>query len=537
MRRLGLVMMLISGALPLEAGMEAVGTSAAPAMRLCPDARLQALSGSEAAPDTAAGALAFNPAGLGGFHGLVLQGAHLAWFEYARMESLSLGLGAGADLGLAAGMRWIGMPLQAKTVERPNGLAEDEGSFMPTEREISFGAGTRLFKHSRIGLSAHYAEQSVDDQQSTGLGADLGLMQDLGSPDHRLGFSYQGLGMGLSEGYRFPALWRFGGQTRFWQRRACLLGSVEFPQDAGPSLLVSGEGDLAELLYPRAGWRFDGVHHRFSAGLGLSLAGLVQVDLATTWLEPLGTVWQAGMSLAIGREPKWGFSFENAASPVSVSAQAASLRGVQAVFNNQVFGASAQFEPQAPEPEAIRQWRLDVYDTARPPQKVRTLSGQGPVPKVLRWDGKDQNGLPVPQGQYQAAVSMRHANGIVLSSPYLSTEVVQQVPQLSMQLSEFSGSTSQAQVLYMPAEFVVQATPTRLPCKIRLEIWQQDGAHFDTLESPLEAITHIVWKGQRKIGADFVSNTRYTFQLNLCDQAGHLIKKYPSQEYLCVFRH
>jgi flagellar hook assembly protein FlgD len=44
-------------------------------------------------------------------------------------------------------------------------------------------------------------------------------------------------------------------------------------------------------------------------------------------------------------------------------------------------------------------WRLEIVDKSN--QIVRRFSGKGVPPAHVMWDGKDETGLPLPDGMYQ----------------------------------------------------------------------------------------------------------------------------------------
>ena len=60
-------------------------------------------------------------------------------------------------------------------------------------------------------------------------------------------------------------------------------------------------------------------------------------------------------------------------------------------------------------------WALDVLNKAD--EVVRRFGGAGQPPSHLEWDGKDENGLPLPDGVYRYSLVVKDAVGRTVAGP------------------------------------------------------------------------------------------------------------------------
>jgi outer membrane protein OmpA-like peptidoglycan-associated protein len=136
----------------------------------------------------------------------------------------------------------------------------------------------------------------------------------------------------------------------------------------------------------------------FTAGLGLRL-GPANVDYALVPMGELGITHRLSVS--------WRFGY----SPDSVPRE--QLVTTPPKIGGQGGGAGVAFSlsgDRALKGAPVREWRVEILD----PQDhlVRTLSGQGAVPRNLAWDLTDGDGRPVNRDlPYHYAVTLRDWNG------------------------------------------------------------------------------------------------------------------------------
>ncbi len=76
--------------------------------------------------------------------------------------------------------------------------------------------------------------------------------------------------------------------------------------------------------------------------------------------------------------------------------------------------------PEVKKPDGIESYALVILNADA--TAVRTFTGKGRIPTAMMWDGLSDRGLKVPDGSYQAKLSVRYVNGnepVSLSKAFL----------------------------------------------------------------------------------------------------------------------
>jgi outer membrane protein OmpA-like peptidoglycan-associated protein len=68
------------------------------------------------------------------------------------------------------------------------------------------------------------------------------------------------------------------------------------------------------------------------------------------------------------------------------------------------------------EPEGVASWELEVRDPDRRNPVVRRVTGEAPVPPRGSFDGRDEEGVVLPDGTYEATLYVQYENGTIVSS-------------------------------------------------------------------------------------------------------------------------
>jgi outer membrane protein OmpA-like peptidoglycan-associated protein len=138
-------------------------------------------------------------------------------------------------------------------------------------------------------------------------------------------------------------------------------------------------------------------------GLGLKL-GAAQVDYAFVPMGELGVTHRVSLSWRFGYSPRTVDREQLVSSAPKIGPLGGSGAGV--AFN---------LDPaKALNGVPVREWKVEIRDPDG--HLVRTLSGQGPVPRNLAWDLKDANGKLAPRDlPYKYAVTLRDWNGAAVS--------------------------------------------------------------------------------------------------------------------------
>lgn len=74
------------------------------------------------------------------------------------------------------------------------------------------------------------------------------------------------------------------------------------------------------------------------------------------------------------------------------------------------------FSVSVEEPEGIDSWGIEVQDPDLRSAVVRSMTGEAPVPRRGRFDGRDDEGMVLPDGTYEVTGYVRYENGNVVTS-------------------------------------------------------------------------------------------------------------------------
>jgi len=281
--------------------------------------------------------------------------------------------------------------LRSGEFENTNDLNESQGSF--TEGDIAFVLSASKAVHKRVSLGTNLkvVRQAIDEFDASGVGADLGILFDV-TPYLRVGTSLLNIGgpnlklRDVEESY--PTEIRSGMAVKFMQGRGLI--SAEIDHRAGPG--VSFRSGTEFWVHPSMAVRLGydesspagGFSYRMNDGMRLDY-GLADHDL--------GTTHRFGVSYRFG-----GFRAASQANPP--------------VFSPLGTRAVTKFELTAHAKADVEKWRLEIADKGN--AVVREFSGQSQPPSHVMWDGKDETGLPLPDGEYTYVLTIEDAEGRVM---------------------------------------------------------------------------------------------------------------------------
>ena len=79
-----------------------------------------------------------------------------------------------------------------------------------------------------------------------------------------------------------------------------------------------------------------------------------------------------------------------------------------------------------------RDWQLAIRDKSG--MVVRSFGGQGNPPAHVLWDGKDEAGLPLPDGRYRYRLTVHDTAGRMNQAPERTVEINTSGPQGSVEV-------------------------------------------------------------------------------------------------------
>ena len=298
------------------------------------------------------------------------------------------------------------LALSSGEFEKTNELNQSLGSFEESEMAFIVSASKSINPRLSLGANVKVVRQQVEDFDATGVGADVGFMFDL-TPRVRLGASLLNLGgptlQARDVAESFPMEVRAGAALGFLSGRGLLSLEVDHREGPGTSLRAGSEMWFYDHFGLRVGYDQD----EPTGGFSYRLNQAMQLDYGMSDNE-LGAIHYLGLSYKFG-----GFFANSYASPE--------------VFSPLGENSVTKFNLRARTKAETKQWNLEIVDKHN--QVVRSFGGLGVPPAHVMWDGKDENGMTLPDGRYQYRLIVTDDEGRVLRTDQKTVEITTTGPQ------------------------------------------------------------------------------------------------------------
>jgi hypothetical protein len=301
------------------------------------------------------------------------------------------------------------LALNSGEFERTDELNEPLGTFSTGDIALLLTASKTITPKLAAGLNFKMVRQSVEEFDGTGVGVDLGALYDV-SPMFRVGFSFLNLG-GPNLTLRdteasYPGQRRGGFAARVLNGKGLFSAEVDHTSEGGASLHAGAE----YWLYPQVAVRFGMNETAPAGGLSYRFPSGLQVDYGLAD-EELGVAHRIGVSYRFG-----GFFASSLADP-----DVFSPLGQQSV---------TKFHLKSKTKAETTDWSLDIVNKTH--QTVRTFGGKGVPPAHVMWDGKDESGLPCPDGTYTYLLVVHDGEGRTITGRERLVEISTGGPQGSV---------------------------------------------------------------------------------------------------------
>lgn len=249
--------------------------------------------------------LTYNPAGLAAIPQLKLGMSQIDWFEDTSFSYLGVGLPRG-DGGLALGLAYF--DLGAITV------LDDQGTNLNESAEAyNFGfVGGYGFQVPNMcdlsaGVSGHVIQANFDDETSTAIGVNLGLLYALMENQVHVGAAVRNLGtqFQFAEGEDDQTVTYAAGVS--YATTAGQIPNVDvlvaadalMPKDQDVQMGVGGEVWVYDVLALRAGYKTGPETGNLSYGAGFKYSDF-QLDYTYADFEDLGATHRISLTMAFG---------------------------------------------------------------------------------------------------------------------------------------------------------------------------------------------------------------------------------------------
>jgi hypothetical protein len=332
----------------------------------------------------------WNPAGLSFMNQneLRFENAHL--FGETSVNSFGFAVPGSRWPSLGVAMVSLG----SGDFQQTNDMNDVLGTFKEGETAWLLTTSKAFSPRFAMGANLKLVQQTVESFSAGGFGVDLGALYQV-RPGFTLGASLANLGgpslqlRDVSESY--PSQFRGGASLGLLQGRGLVMVELDHADGLGTRFSAGAEYWIMSGMAMRMGYSPDGG----SGGFTYRFAPQYSLDYAAAD-HPLGMQHRLGVSVHFG-----GFFANSIADP-----QVFSPTGEHAVTRI-TLNARTKAEPTT--------WTLDIVNKSD--EVVRRFGGAGQPPSHLQWDGKDEYGMPLPDGEYRYRLVVNDQAGRVVSGP------------------------------------------------------------------------------------------------------------------------
>lgn len=352
-------------------------------------ARSLGLGGASVAAATDPLGIVWNPAALSMMDQNELRAETSRLFFGGSVNALSFGV-AGSRLP-AIGVTVVS--LRSGEMDKTDELNDPLGTFRETETAYLLTLSKSLSPRAAVGGSVKLVQQSIEESSGGGVGFDLGVMAQV-ARTVRVGASFLnigGPGITLRDTKETWATHMRGGVAMsLFGGRGLLSTQIDHADALGTHVTAGTEFWVQPAAALRLGYGSNGG----SGGFTYRINPQAQLDYAIADHD-LGVTHRIGLSYRFG-----GFFASSAADPGEFSPT-----GEHAVTRISL-NSHTKSDPAT--------WRLEVVNKAK--EVVRVFGGQGQPPSHVEWDGKDDAGLPLPDGDYHYQLTVRDQKNRVVAS-------------------------------------------------------------------------------------------------------------------------
>src|SRR5579871_5277931 len=263
-----------------------------------------------------------------------------------------------------------------------------------------------FFKHFMAGVSATVVGQNMVNIGNSGANFNLGLMYELTRKTFYLGASLQNVGTQI-QNFSQPVMGKLGGS--YWLRNTLMkkdqdiiAADMDIQNDTGFKVGIGDEYRMTfgrNDVFLRVGYTTvaDLTGLTAGAGIGHRFDDFdAQVDYAYVPYGILGDTHRISLSVIIGG--------------ALVKPDAYAVASPAFILGQQTVGVN--FSTHSEEP--IDSYKINILDSNG--MLVKSLSGKGNPPSHYLWDGRNQAGELVPQGNYNFTLDVTDDNNMTGSA-------------------------------------------------------------------------------------------------------------------------
>ncbi|MCK5218527.1 UPF0164 family protein [bacterium] len=345
-------------------------------------------------------AIFYNPAGLATQNPIRIGLQHVMLFEDTMFDFFGFSMPI-AEFGHIG----IGLVFLHST-----GFDVRDENYNPLSISDAVSQGAFYFSYARdirpnitAGANIKVIYEDIFGHSGTGVGIDLGGIYSL-IPEFQIGFYFNNVLSPQVLGDTF-----FGGATLGLAGKLFnedLLLDADISKSFGNQGIkwkVGGELNVYEdMAFVRSGLDDE---MRVHVGVGGKYRNIT-LDYATS-IEPLGLAHKISAGYSFG-----GFEVGIKATPK--------------IFSPVGIRKTTTFAVIAVSKYLVQEWEMNIKDQNG--DIVRTYSGEDNPPNQIVWNGKDDRGLPAPDGNFSSQLIITDSNGKVIKSNIESVKIQSAVP-------------------------------------------------------------------------------------------------------------
>ncbi len=387
--RIALAAILVLAAGPAAAAVDENGGAPGSWLSQYVTARTMGLGGAFVGAADDASAVIWNPAGLATLVPNEARVESARLFEDTSINTLNLAVPGNKlpSFGLTV------VSLHTGSFDRTNDMNDPLGSFSEGETAYILSLAKSLNPRFALGANVKMVRQTVEDFSGTGYGFDVGAIANV-TPSLRVGASVLnvgGPGITLRDTKEtYPLEMRGGFSYQVLRGRGLITAEVDHA--SGPGVRMRGGSEY--WVQPMFALRVGMDDRNPAGGLSYRFAGHYQFDYGVLD-HPLGLAHRIGVSYRFG-----GFFASAKADPQ--------------IFSPTGERATTKIDLNARTKAETDSWALELINKSD--EVVRKFGGKGAPPAHILWDGKDETGLPLADGEYRYRLTVNDAEGRVIES-------------------------------------------------------------------------------------------------------------------------
>lgn len=344
----------------------------------------------------------WNPAGLSAMDQNEVRFENARLFEETSINGIALAVPGNRFPSFGVGVVSMG----SGSFERTNDMNDALGTFKTGETAYLLSAARAFSPRFALGLNMKLVQQTVENFNAGGFGVDLGGWYDV-RPGMRVGASIANLGGPnvtlRSEKETWPMQFRGGFATQVLHGKGLIVAQLDQSKGLGAVFHAGGEYWIQSGLALRVGMN----DAAGTGGFTVRFKPQYQLDYAVE-NNPLGMTHRVGLSYRFG-----GFFASSKADP--------------AVFSPTGEHAVTKIALNSHTKGEAQSWTLEIVNKSQ--EVVRRFGGSGQTPAHIQWDGKDEAGLPLPDGVYKYQLTVNDREGRRLVGAVRAIEISTTGPQ------------------------------------------------------------------------------------------------------------